>query len=58
MGEGGRAGGGLGRRKNYRGPGLNYVAHIFIFLGSTIICRLYKLSFSDQTKVSLSDLVY
>jgi hypothetical protein len=44
--------------KNYRGSGPDYVAYVFTFLGSIIICRLYKLTLPDQTKVSLSDLVY
>jgi hypothetical protein len=35
------------------GPGSNCVAHGFIFLGSIIICRLYKLTLSDQAQVTL-----
>jgi hypothetical protein len=27
--------------------------HMFVFLSSTIICRLYKLTVSDQTQVML-----
>lgn len=38
---------------NYRGPGPNYVAYFFVFLGSTIICRLHKLTLSDQANVTL-----
>ena len=46
-----------------RGPGPDHVLHVFVFLGSIIIYRLYKLTLSDQTQVtlhlsvSLSDLV-
>ena len=45
------------------GPGPDYVAYVFVFLSSIIICRLYKLTLSDQAqvilqlRVSLSDLV-
>jgi hypothetical protein len=45
------------------GPGPYYVVHVFVFLGSVIICRLYKLTLSYQAQftlrstVSLSDLV-
>jgi hypothetical protein len=45
------------------GPGPDYVAYVFLFLCSIIICRLYKLALSDQAQVtlqltvSLSDLV-
>ena len=53
MKEGGLRGGagtnyrGPGVRKGDRGPtGLNYV---FVFLGSSIICLLYKLAISDQS---------
>jgi hypothetical protein len=35
------------------GPGLDYVTYIFVFLGNIIICRLYKLTFSDQAQVTL-----
>jgi hypothetical protein len=44
-----------------RGPG--YIAYVFVFLGSIIICRRYRLTLSDQAQVtlklgvSLSDLV-
>jgi hypothetical protein len=44
------------------GPGLECVAYVFVFLGG-IICRLYRLTFLDQSqvtlhlRVSLSDLV-
>ena len=34
-----------------RGP--DYVAHVFAFLGSTIIYRLQQLTFSDQAPVTL-----
>jgi hypothetical protein len=46
----------------YELPEPEYVAYVFVFLGS-IICRLYKLTLSDQAqvilqlRVSLSDLV-
>jgi hypothetical protein len=52
-----------GRRSQYKFPGPDYFAHVFAFLGSIIICRLYKLTLSRQAevtlqlKVSLSDLV-
>jgi hypothetical protein len=36
-----------------RGLGHYYVAHIFVFLGSNIIFRLYKLTLSDEHQVSL-----
>jgi hypothetical protein len=48
---------------NYRGPEFDNVAYVSAFLGSIIICRLYKLALSDQAQVtlqltvSLSDLV-
>ena len=35
------------------GPGLDYVAHGFVFLATIITCRLYKLTLSDQTQVAL-----
>ena len=42
---------------NYRGPeggpGPDYVACVFVFLGSIIIRRLYKLILSDQARVTL-----
>ena len=34
-----------GARRSGRGP--EYVAYAFVFLGSNIICRLYKLTLSD-----------
>ena len=34
----------------YRGPELDYVAYVFVFLGSIIICRLYKLTFQTKLK--------
>ena len=36
-----------------RGSRPDYFAYVFVFLGSTIICRLYKVTLSDQTQVSL-----
>jgi hypothetical protein len=45
------------------GPGPDYVAYVYVFLSSIILCRLYKLTLSDQVqvivqlRVSLSDLV-
>jgi hypothetical protein len=53
--------GGGGSR--YKLPGPDYIAYVFVFLSSITICRLYKLTVSDQTqvtlqlKVGLSDLV-
>jgi len=42
-----------GARRSGRGPGgpegLNYVAYVFVFLGS----RLYKLTLSDEVNVAL-----
>jgi hypothetical protein len=35
------------------GPGPEFVAYVFVFLGSIIICRLYKLTLSDQAQVTL-----
>jgi len=29
------------------GPGTDYVAYVFVFLGSIIICPLYELTLSD-----------
>ena len=55
--------GGVEGCSNYRDPGPDHVAYVFVFLCSIIICRLYKLILSDkaqvtlQLKVSLSDLV-
>jgi len=47
-------------RCKLRGPGglqaerdPDCVAYVFAFLGSTIICRLQQLAFSDQAPVSL-----
>jgi hypothetical protein len=34
-------------------PGPDCVAHVFVFLGSIIICRLHKLTPSDQAEVTL-----
>jgi hypothetical protein len=50
----------IGAQQGARGRTVSYV---FVFLGSTIICPLYKLTLSDQVqvtlqlRVSLSDLV-
>jgi hypothetical protein len=47
-----------------RGLGHYHVAYVFVFLGTNSICRLYKLTLSDEHQVSLkiraslSDLVY
>jgi hypothetical protein len=35
------------------GPGLDYVAYVSVFLASTIICQLYKLTLSHQAQVAL-----
>ena len=35
------------------GPGPKYVAYVFVFLGSIIICQLYKLTLSNQAQVTL-----
>jgi hypothetical protein len=53
----------LGPGRAEGGPGPDYVVHVFVFLSSIIICRLYKLTLSDQARItlqlraSLSDLV-
>jgi hypothetical protein len=50
-------------RARYKLPGPNCVAYVFVFLGSVVICRLYRLTPSDEAQVtlqlraSLSDLV-
>jgi hypothetical protein len=46
-----------GAWRSGRGSGPNYVANVFVFLCSVIICRLYKLTISLQLRVGLSDLV-
>jgi hypothetical protein len=52
-----------GVRGSGGGPRPEYVAYVFVFLGSAIICQLYKLNLPDQVQVtvqltvSLSDLV-
>lgn len=33
------------------GPGLHYVAYVSVFLASTIICHLYKLTLSHQAQL-------
>jgi hypothetical protein len=38
--------------KNYRGSGSDYDVYVFVFLGSIIICRLFKLIPSDQAQFS------
>jgi hypothetical protein len=38
---------------NYRGPESDYVANVFVFLGSIIIYRFYKLTISDQVQGTL-----
>jgi hypothetical protein len=40
-----------GVRKGARGP--DYVACVFVGLGIIIICRLYKLTLSNQIKITL-----
>jgi hypothetical protein len=35
------------------GPGSDYVAYVYVFLGSIITCRLYKLTLSDRAQVTL-----
>jgi len=42
-----------GARRARRGPEPHYVAHVFLSLDSSIICRLYQLTLSDQTPVTL-----
>jgi hypothetical protein len=54
----------LPKQCRYKLPGLGYVAYFFVFLGGIIICRLYRLTLSDQAWVTLqltvspSDLQY
>jgi len=51
-----------GARRSGRGLGSGSVTYVFVFLGSIIIRRVYKLNLSDkshatvQLRVSLSDL--
>ena len=35
------------------GSGPDYIAHVLVFLGSISMCRLYKLTLSDQAQVTL-----
>ena len=49
-----------GRRYKLPGPGdlvgspkADNVGYVFVFLGSLIICRLYKLTLSDQAQITL-----
>jgi len=35
------------------GTGPKYVTYVFVFLGSIIVCSLYKLTLSDQAQVTL-----
>jgi hypothetical protein len=53
---------GVGRRGRYKlpepdvpegAPVPEYVAHVFVFLCSIILCRMYKLTSSDQAQVTL-----
>jgi len=37
----------------YTLPGPDYVAYVFVFSDDIIICRLYKLTLSDQAQVTL-----
>ena len=50
-------GGGRGKRNRYRyklpGPGPNDVTYGYVSIDSTIICRLHKLTLSDQPQVIL-----
>ena len=47
-GEGGR---GQGVRRNHRGPGPNLVPYAFVYLCT--VCRLYKLTLSEQAQITL-----
>jgi hypothetical protein len=40
---------------NYRDA--EFVAYVFVCLGSIVICRLYKLTLSNQTQVTLQAIV-
>ena len=40
-------------RRSGMGPGFVYVAYVFVFLGIIILCRVYKLTLSDQATVTL-----
>jgi len=40
------------------GPGPEYAAFVFVFLGSITTCRLYKLTLSDQAPVTLQQMVF
>lgn len=46
-------GGGTNYRSLEGSLGSSYVAYIFVCLGNTIICQLFKLSLSDQVQVIL-----
>jgi hypothetical protein len=37
----------------YKLLGPHYVAYVFVFLGSIIICQLYKLTLAAQAQVTL-----
>ena len=37
------------------GPGSDYVAHIFVFIGSVILCRLHKLTLFRPTSRSATE---
>jgi hypothetical protein len=44
-----------GAVKHYRewGPGADWVSNVFVFLGSIIICLLYRLALTHQAQVTL-----
>ena len=43
----------LGPRGPEEGPGPEYFAYVYVFLGIIITCRLYELTHSDQAQVTL-----
>jgi hypothetical protein len=56
---------GWGSRYKLPGPGgleghpePDYVAHVFVFVGSVVICQLYKLILSDNAQVTLQMTVF
>jgi len=49
---------GPGDPEGGQGTDYDYVAYVFVFLRSVIICRPYKLTLSDQAQVTLQLTVF
>jgi hypothetical protein len=47
-----------GPSRTETGPGAKYVAYVLVVLDSIIICRLYRLTLSDQAQVTLQPTVF